>query len=179
MGLEALLTRMENRAAVTSVTADESPDVTPKPAPIRACTAVTPVTAENGVTASKATASITTEQETAIRAWLAHTEETDPEIIAEVLNQCRTDPDARDYFIPEAGEVPRPAGVDDDRRHCAECANRTLGGLCLAARRGEIAARRIYKPLDNIPRRCEGYAPKAGDPDQRPGRERWPELSMK
>lgn len=39
------------------------------------------------------------QDETAIRAWLAHIEETDLEIIAHILNQCRTDKDAKDYFI--------------------------------------------------------------------------------
>lgn len=43
-----------------------------------------------------------------------------------------------------AGEVPRPAAAEDDRRHCAQCANIAKSGLCLAARRGEIAASRDY-----------------------------------
>lgn len=54
MALDALLARLEGRA-VTSVTADATPDVTPKPAPILACTPVTSVTAANDDTASKAT----------------------------------------------------------------------------------------------------------------------------
>lgn len=53
------------------------------------------------------TASMTAEEETAIRAWLAHIGETDPAIIAEVLDQCRTDADARYYFIRRAEEVRR------------------------------------------------------------------------
>ena len=65
---------------------------------------------------------------------------------------------------------------DDDRRHCACCQNLARSGLCLAARRGEIEASESYHPVDNMPRRCEGYAPLADDPDQRPGRERWPGL---
>lgn len=54
MALDALLARLEGRA-VTPVTADETPDVTRKPAPMLACTPVTPVTAENDDTADKAT----------------------------------------------------------------------------------------------------------------------------
>jgi len=82
------------------------------------------------------------------------------------------------YFNAEAVKYRAASGADDDdRRHCA--VNLTPGGRCLAARRGEIAASRNYQPLDDIPRRCEGYAPKAGDPDQRPGRERWPGLTIK
>jgi len=84
------------------------------------------------------------------------------------------------YFNAEAVKYRAASGADDDdRRHCAECVNLTPGGRCLAARRGEIAASRNYQPLEDIPRRCEGYAPKADDPDQRPGRERWPGLTIK
>jgi hypothetical protein len=54
MALDALLARLEGRA-VTPVTADAGDDVTPKPAPIKACTPVTSVTAENYDTAGKAT----------------------------------------------------------------------------------------------------------------------------
>jgi|GEM_PF-1148535 len=64
----------------------------------------------------------------------------------------------------------------DDRRHCAECANLSAG-RCLAAWRGEIKAAKLYKPQDDLPRRCEGYAPKANDPDQRTGKQRWPTLN--
>ena len=44
-------------------------------------------------------------QETAIRAWLDHIEEDDPAIIAEVLDKCRTDPEALAYFSRRAEEV--------------------------------------------------------------------------
>ena len=54
MALDALLARLEGRA-VTPVTAGAIADVTPKRAPMLACTPVTPVTAENDDTASKAT----------------------------------------------------------------------------------------------------------------------------
>ena len=54
MSLKALLASLESRA-VTPVTADVRPSVTPKPAPVLACTSVTPVTSENDDTASSAT----------------------------------------------------------------------------------------------------------------------------
>src|SRR5258708_1320993 len=54
MALDALLARLEGRA-VTPVTADATPDVTPKPASIKACTSVT---AENDDTAGKATSEL-------------------------------------------------------------------------------------------------------------------------
>ncbi len=66
---------------------------------------------------------------------------------------------------------------DDDRRTCDQCTNLNRR-RCLAAWRGEIVANRDYEPVRDIPRRCEGYAPGADDPDTRPGRERWPELNQ-
>ena len=65
----------------------------------------------------------------------------------------------------------------DDRRHCSECGN-LCAGRCLAAWRGEIEAARLYRPADDLPRRCEGYAPKSSDPDQRPSKQRWPGLNQ-
>lgn len=76
----------------------------------------------------------------------------------------------------EAVAWPTLTAADDDRRTCEQCAN-LAGRRCLAAWRGEIVANRDYAPVRDIPRRCEGYAPGANDPDTRPGRERWPELT--
>ena len=70
----------------------------------------------------------------------------------------------------------RSMAADDDRRRCTECTNLTPRGACQAARRGEIAASRDYRPLNHTPRRCEGYLPGPEDTDRRPGRERWPRL---
>lgn len=47
-------------------------------------------------------APMTAEEETAIRAWLALIEETDPATIAEVVTQCQRDADARGYFTGRA-----------------------------------------------------------------------------
>lgn len=46
-------------------------------------------------------APMTADEETTIKAWLTRIEETDPYIIADVLDQCRNDADARDYFIKQ------------------------------------------------------------------------------
>lgn len=72
----------------------------------------------------------------------------------------------------------RGAGLDlDDLRPCLWCRNLSRGGRCLAAWRGELRAARDYAPtFPGQPRRCIGYAPPDDDPDQRPGRERWPEM---
>ncbi len=126
--------------------------------------------------ANEATASMTPEEESAIRAWLARIEETAPAIIADVLDRCRADLNDRKILLRWAEEVPHPLVVDDDRRRCDQCANLTERGLCLAARRGEINATRIHEPVRDLLQRCVGYMPKATDTDQRPGRERWPGL---
>ena len=47
-------------------------------------------------------APLTASEETAIRAWLALIEETDPATIAEVIGQCQRDADARDYLTGRA-----------------------------------------------------------------------------
>ena len=125
----------------------------------------------------QASAPLNASEETAIRAWLALIEETDPATIAEVIRQCQRDADARDYFIGRAAaELPKPDPFPDDRRTCDLCAN-LIARRCQAAKRGEIVASRNYEPIRDLPRRCEGYAPGAADTDRRPGRERWPGLT--
>ena len=126
-------------------------------------------------------APLTASDETAIRAWLALIEETDPATIAEVIGQCQRDADARDYFTGRAAadnlqKNEGNAAFDDDRRTCDQCAN-LIARRCQAAKRGEIVASRNYEPIRDLPRRCEGYAPGAADADRRPGRERWPGLT--
>jgi hypothetical protein len=59
-----------------------------------------------------------------------------------------------------------PACEPDDRRHCRTC--RQLAGTRCRARRLLV--------MDDLPRRCSDYLPTADDPDQRPGRDRWPSL---
>jgi hypothetical protein len=125
-------------------------------------------------TIRQASAPMTACEETAIRAWLALVEETAPATIAEVIGQCQRDADARDYFTRRAAaELPKPDAFPDDRRTCDQCAN-LIARRCQAAKRGEIVAGRNYEPISDLPRRCEGYAPRASDPDQRAGADRWP-----
>ena len=114
-------------------------------------------------------APLSASEETVIRAWLALIEETDPATIAEVIGQCQRDADARDYFTRRAAaELPKPDTFPDDRRTCDQCAN-LIARRCQAAKRGEIVASRNYEPIRDLPRRCEGYAPGADDPDRRHG----------
>ena len=130
-------------------------------------------------TIRQASAPLTAEEETAIRAWLALIEETDPATIAEVIGQCQRDADARDYFTGRAAaELPKPGPFPDDRRTCDQCAN-LIARRCQAEKRGEIVVSRNYEPIRDLPRSCECYAPGAADADRRPGRERWPGLIQK
>lgn len=115
---------------------------------------------------------MTADEEEVIAGWLEYIGETDPATIGETIRQCQKDPEARRYFLDRAEEMP---ATDDDRRTCQQCAN-LMGERCQAAKRGEIVAPRSYAPIRDIPRRCEGYAPKKGEPDQRSGKERWPGL---
>jgi hypothetical protein len=82
---------------------------------------------------------------------------------------------AQDEAPPDPSILAREA-EGDNRRRCAECGNLGERGACLAAQRRQIKASRQYVPLRDILRRCEGFAALPGDPDQRPGRERWPGL---
>ena len=54
-----------------------------------------------------------------------------------------------------------PLPDTDDRRTCQQCTNLTPSGRCLAAARGELpyVASRRYEPVQDVLRRCEGYAP--------------------
>lgn len=99
----------------------------------------------------------TGDEEHAVVRWLAHIGEQDAATIAEVLTACRRDIEARSYFLERAAnELPKPDPFPDDRRTCAQCAN-LIGQRCQAAKRGEIAANRIYEPVPDTPRRCEGF----------------------
>ena len=52
------------------------------------------------------------EEETAIRAWLAHIEEADPATIADVLARCQSDAQARAYCLEQARQIPPPPEPD-------------------------------------------------------------------
>jgi hypothetical protein len=122
-------------------------------------------------------APLAAEEEAAIRAWLAAIGEDDQATIAAVIEECRTDTEARRYFTGRAAaDLPKPDPLPDDRRTCDQCAN-LIARRCQAAKRGEIVASRNYEPIRDLPRRCEGYAPGAADTDRRPGVERWPGLT--
>ena len=68
---------------------------------------------------------------------------------------------------------------DDDRIHCTDCSGLSMSGVCRAAgpKHRPVVANRGYQPVRDLPRRCEGFAPYANNPDQRRGFERWPGLA--
>jgi hypothetical protein len=133
-------------------------------------------------TTRQPSAPMSASEETAVRAWLALIEETDPATIAEVIGRCQQDADARDYFTGRAAaELPKPDPFPDDRRTCGQCLN-LRGRVCSIAKpeRGAlVVANRGYRPAPETLQRCAGYTPDATDNDQRPGRERWPGLIQK
>jgi hypothetical protein len=94
---------------------------------IATATVATPATHEQakaGTVAKVASVAVANqlmaEEETAIRAWLAHIEETDPATIAEVIDKCRHNNEARDYFLGRTKEVP-PAPEPDYTATCGAC----------------------------------------------------------
>ena len=97
--------------------------------------------------------------------------------VAKVATVNVANPDIQKVVINPLHVADDDAFFADDRQHCAECRNLSAG-RCLAAWRGEIVASRQYRPIDDLPRRCEGYAPKSNDPDQRTGKQRWPGLNQ-
>ena len=69
--------------------------------------------------------------------------------------------------------------LDDDRIRCSDCSWLSMSGVCRAAgpKHKPVVANRGYQPVRDLPRRCEGFAPYADNPDQRRGLERWPGLA--
>jgi len=64
----------------------------------------------------------------------------------------------------------------DDQIRCIECAKLSAAGVCRAAgpTGQRVVAARGYTPVQDLPRRCAGFTPCGGNPDQRRGIERWP-----
>lgn len=124
--------------------------------------------------------SVNTEGLTRIRRWLAYIGEQDERIIEEIIDRCKSDPAALDYFVGRADEVPEEPTTLDDRRSCLQCTKLARNGACQAARQGELPnTSRDYFPAAQLPRRCEAYLPNADDLDRRSGMERWPGLGYK
>lgn len=117
MTLAALIRKRESGKAATAIPAIPA---TPATQPKRESVTVAKIATVAVANSTEAkTAPMTAEEETAIRAWLEHIEETDPEIIAEVMDKCQRESEARAYFLRRSEEVPKP----DPWRvtHCGDC----------------------------------------------------------
>jgi hypothetical protein len=66
------------------------------------------------------TAPMTAEEEKAIRAWLKHIEETDPELISELVEKCRDDQEARWYFLKRSKKVHKQTTIIRPV-YCGDC----------------------------------------------------------
>jgi hypothetical protein len=95
------------------------------------------------------------------------------------------DPIADHRLSPLGEEVPdgfyaTPDRLADTRRTCRRCRELAGNGRCMAAGRGELPmTARQYEPVTDRLERCIGYLPGSDDPDQRPGRERYPHLAAR
>lgn len=63
---------------------------------------------------------LSSDEKSNILAWLAHIDETDPAIIAEVVDECRNDWKARRYFLKRSEEVPEQVAHNHPNT-CGEC----------------------------------------------------------
>ncbi len=164
---------------VTPVTPRNPGGVTPQASNSKACTLVTPVTPEIIIPQrAPATAPLSADTEAAIRAWLVMIGETDAATIAEVMGECHRFQDARDYYGGRAAaDLPQPDPFPDDRIMCGECGN-LAGRRCRAAMHRELPATAPWHEPDPTRRHaCFAFLPLPSDPDQRPGKVRWPSLA--
>jgi len=166
-GVTGVTTPLPAPTNVTAVTADDSATLQREPYGQAACTAVPAVTPANEDGADNADAA----------RWLAdlalHLDTTPAALLAagvilpdEVAYYRDRDPQAMADALRRAHPGRFVAREPDDRRHCRTC--RQLAGTRCRARRLLV--------LDDLPRRCSDYLPMPDDPDQRPGRDRWPGL---
>ncbi|MGZ8927326.1 MAG: hypothetical protein ACXW03_02595 [Methylobacter sp.] len=79
----------------------------------------------------------------AILRWLHSIDETDQDIIDDVLQYCTGNPEALAYYLKRTEEVSY-----DDRHYCRECLNLNSRGYC---------TRQRFRPVDDIPRLCEDF----------------------
>lgn len=95
-----------------------------------------------------------------ITAWLERIGETDQATIEQVQSNCRTDSEARAYFLKRASEIVTALPGDDDRIRCLDCRHLDRKVCNVAAPNGVVIAARHYQPNRTKLHRCDGYTPK-------------------
>lgn len=142
---------------VTAVTGSNVIAVTPKPAWIGACTAVTDVTSQTTNALNNAeTVEPIADEPGNLRATF----------------QAEINVDRNSSILPTVADT-------DDRRQCSQCLNLRRRDCAIAKPQAGalVVANLGYRPQPDTLHRCAGYLPNATDNDQRPGGERWPGLT--
>jgi len=85
-------------------------------------------------------------------AYLAAIGENDQSMIDELLSECAKDPKALAWALQWADKVLGISSQTDDRHYCRECAY-LIGGQC---------KKQLFRPVDDIPRRCADFDPHGG-----------------
>jgi len=76
----------------------------------------------------------------------------------DLVNQCKLDPKALQYFEALAKHDLDDLRLNDERRFCRECQNLSHEGTCKAAAKGKLNGYpERYKPVDICPRRCKCF----------------------
>ncbi|MEF8704023.1 MAG: hypothetical protein V5B32_12405 [Candidatus Accumulibacter sp. UW26] len=195
MGLDDLLAKLK-READTPDTPEHPGGVSVKPLPLLGCTPDTPDTPQNSNAEEKAEPGHSRRAETGkslTRPYLAGGSGVS-RVQSSIGAACTDTPGGNHGVsgVAARGELPtlaaesiardpgragddRTGGNPDDRRFCSQCLN-LRGGVCSVAKPGGLVSAIVgYQPArPELPQRCAGYSPNADDPDQRPGRERWP-----
>jgi hypothetical protein len=65
---------------------------------------------------------LSSDDESNIQDWLAHIEETDPSMIADVVDKCRNDLDVRRYFLKRSSEAPETVTLNQPN-FCSGCSH--------------------------------------------------------
>jgi len=133
----------------------------------------------NGAVAGIATVAVATAESLRAEVFASELTPLQPEFEIARIAEIAVAPEGRNPVMDSHLYVESEAEADDDddRRYCTQCVNLFVNGNCLAARRGELRQHRDMAPMTDVPRRCVAYLPKADEPDQRPGSERWPGLT--
>jgi hypothetical protein len=142
----------------TTATLGINQDVTVAPVATVTVVGGTEPAVKNVLLGTELTSELLLDEESSIRAWLAHIEETDPTVITEVLDRCRDDLNTRRYFLKRFEEVPETV-FPIKRITCGNCThferiNHQNLGHCAKGEREAIAGL-----WDTSNRSCKSHIP--------------------